>query len=1140
MGYVIRRMFLGRCRQTMKVLAFALLATTVGYFPVRAQVAYDTATLKGIIYDPKGAVVPGATITVTDPTTSFSKTVKSETDGSYHVAALRPGTYDVTVDAAGFSKAVAKDIVLTVGQAVPYDVHLAVGGVNEVVEVTGQPPLVDPQQSQQANTINARQVENLPNINRSFTQSIYTVPGVVYSYGPTVQDATVGTGYLASGFSVGGSNGRNNLVTIDGGENDYGSGALRATNVPADSVQEIQVNRNSFQAEFGYTVGTAINMVTKSGTNKFHGSGYTYFHDQVTDAANYSNRFSATPGSKPFEQSSISGVTLGGPIKKDKVFFFGSYEHQKLDWPTVVNYAAQLEFTGVNPAFPGATAGQVAYLQGLAASGIPGTAQAAAHLAANLNPLNTTTSAFAHSATLLQTLLAQDSGTFDGLSNELGAERGIPGFNTPRGRYHNAVARFDFLPSAKDNLFLRFYYLHETDNVAPQPPTSEFDRFNSFQVTGAWNRVISPTIVNTLRVQVVPHDGRLNATPLPNHSEVDLGSQIFLGNPFAFPYDANQRRFQFDDSISWVKGTHDLKFGVSYRPLYYNVFEQLWFGGQWKFADGAFPILFGGATPADENAINIYNFVAFGLPTAQAGGPASASLTAAQSYVAGRPTSLLQANPNSNARWASWDHYLGLYAQDSWRATPKLTLNYGVRLDYDAAASPVPHSTHVSPRLGIAWDPVGNGKTVVRAGGGIFVAPAIFLVPFYVNSLGDSGKYINWAVLPYLPPPFVNGGPIVPLWAATQAAATPANPNPAPGFGATVAPPGPTTFGSVFTTLGPNFKPEYSIQASLSIAREIAPNLSLEVGYTMYHSVHIEQSVESNFARASCPVGATDVYGGVVNAQGIDPFIGPCYASKPGTTAGEPNANIFGNYAFSSVGNGIYHGLTTSLTKRYGHNLQFQVNYTFSRAIDNTSDYSTLTTPYRPGLLAADRSASDFNVTHNFVASAVYNFPYHAGGSFLSRVLSDVTIAPIVSARSGFPFTLLVPGLANGFPTGNGTLADTHPRPYHEGRNAGIGPGFASWDMRVSKSLYIKRDSGVKLDVIAQGQNLLNRTNFASVNDNFPADPNFVLPNGGTLLNGPYNVQGFRPTSTSQLSQPLAFTQAYPSRQVSFGLQFSF
>src|ERR1700690_1643717 len=265
------------CASVARYVAFIVLFFgNTGLLPVCAQVDYATAILRGTTYDPQGAVVPAATVIVTNPTRRISQSQNTASDGTYQVQALAPGTYEVAVEAKGFSRALARNVVLTVGQIVTYDIHLTLGPFSETVEVTDRPPLIEAQQTQQANTVNSLQVVNLPNISRDFAQAIYTVPGVVSSQAPSVQDPNIGTGYLASGFSIGGSNGRNNLFTIDGGENDFGSGAPRVAQVPQDSVQEFQVNRSAFGAEFGFTVGAAINVVTKSGTNKYHGDAFGY------------------------------------------------------------------------------------------------------------------------------------------------------------------------------------------------------------------------------------------------------------------------------------------------------------------------------------------------------------------------------------------------------------------------------------------------------------------------------------------------------------------------------------------------------------------------------------------------------------------------------------------------------------------------------------------------------------------------------------------------------------------------------------------------------------------------------------------------------------------------------------------------
>src|SRR5216684_1754531 len=312
---------------TALVLLLVLLAALPGY----AQVDYATATLKGTVLDAQGAAVAGATVTATNLSTGISKTVTTSGDGSYRVPALTPGIYRITVDAQGFSKEVARGIELTVGQSAIYDAHLKVGTASETVEVSSDSvPLIQTEQTQQANTINENQVEMLPNLTHSITQAVYTVPGVTNSDSTRAQQPGF-TGFGTTGFSIGGSNGRNNLSTVDGGENEYGTGQYRVTTIPLEAIQEFQVNRNSFNAELGFTDGSAINIITRSGTSRIHGSAYGYFQDHSTEATNFFNGLEGLP--KAFDQSVYTGGTVGGPLKKDKLFFFLAYEYQRLDSP---------------------------------------------------------------------------------------------------------------------------------------------------------------------------------------------------------------------------------------------------------------------------------------------------------------------------------------------------------------------------------------------------------------------------------------------------------------------------------------------------------------------------------------------------------------------------------------------------------------------------------------------------------------------------------------------------------------------------------------------------------------------------------------------------------------------------------------
>ena len=346
----------------MKVFLVFSLIFLGGASGVFCQSDATSATLKGTVVDVQGAGIGGASLTLTNTSKGTSLKTRSEADGSYNAPQLTPGDYDLSVEAKGFQRAQVGGLHLTVGQVLPYDVHMALGSIQNVVEVTAQPPAIQVEQAQQANTVNQQVIEGLPNVTRNFAESLFTLPGVSSSSAPRTQNAAAFTGFTSSGFSIGGSNGRNNLVTIDGGENEYGDGDLRTPNISEESVQEFQMNRNSFAAEFGFTAGTALNVVTKSGANVFHGSAYFYFLDEHTEARNY---FNETPG-KPYEQHMFPGATLGGPLVKNKLFFFTSYEYRRLNTPQFRDYLNTPEAQGIN-----ANTAQASYVNGLLTSGNP-------------------------------------------------------------------------------------------------------------------------------------------------------------------------------------------------------------------------------------------------------------------------------------------------------------------------------------------------------------------------------------------------------------------------------------------------------------------------------------------------------------------------------------------------------------------------------------------------------------------------------------------------------------------------------------------------------------------------------------------------------------------------------------------------
>ncbi len=611
-----------------------------------------------------------------------------------------------------------------------------------------------------------------------------------------------------------------------------------------------------------------------------------------------------------------------------------------------------------------------------------------------------------------------------------------------------------------------------------------------------------------------------------------------------------------------------MKFGGSLRSADYHVEDDLWFNHEFDFHDGALPIitspsalLFGTArSGGDQSLIAFFNFElqhAPGTPQDLFGrgcsaatlanpatlaacvGPAALNLSAPQSFNSGIPVDVL--GGFNNPKWKGWGNYFGGYAQDTWKLSSRLTMDLGVRFDFDAEPSPNTNNFYASPRVGFAWDPFGDHKTVIRAGGGTYYAPIDVLIPSYGSLLDGTGNYIN-EVLGILSPkdPRVAllwqravGSGILPSGALTPAQFqalstclpnTLCGPTGIPGFdpaanGATVG-----------YSVNPNYKNPYAVEGSLSIDRELVKNLSLELGYNMYHGVHLQMPLETAYQRINpgnplCPTAAcTDATGG------------PLYA---------PTSGQLQHTSYESIGSSIYHGMTASLTKRYSNHLSFQVNYTWSKTIDNAIDFASFDNWFRPSLLNTYRAVSVFDIPHTFVANAVWMTPFKAGsGNFLTRALADISLAPIVTVRSGLPFSIRTPSLVNKI---NGQALDNNfATPFGASRDNNRGAGYATTDLHFSKAIYFNRDRGVKMDFIAEGTNIFNRVNFNKVADEFDIGgfkSNVQLANGQTLnlFTGPYTgLHGVKPQFLSNVQTPLSYASADRPRNIQFGVRLAF
>jgi hypothetical protein len=922
----------------------------VGAVAVFAQADVAHSTVKGKVMDQAGAAVSGATITVINAGRGVARSVKTDSEGAYQAPLLQPGVYELRVEASGFQSQVLRKVALTVGQVGVLDVKLQVGQVTEEMSVGAALTLVETERTQQADTVERRQVASLPNLSRNITSYIFTLPGVADVAAARVQQSRV-TPIPTSGFSVGAGNGRSNYISIDGGENDSGTGSLRIRNLSVEAVQEFQVNRNAFSAEYGFTAGTAINVVTRGGTNAFHGASFVFYRSQKTAARDPLN----TSGKEAFEQRVSPGFTLGGPLIRDRAFFFTSFEALKYDVARIRSYTS-------NTSLLGPTAAQSAYLQNLVSG--PNASDTTRRIVAQLQ-----TSLTAASYPTTMQLLRQSEGQF----------------TAPR-RTHNWTTRLDYNRGERDFISGRFTLAREDndllrfDNVEA-PSNGLLEVLDDYTTVGTWNHIFNDHLVNQLRVQFADDDYR-QISRAPGSANVVIAGLINYGRLTTVPLVIKQKRYQFEDILSSSRGSMDFKAGASYRPVDAHLVAEIGLGGVYQFAAG---LPLARALPAAD----------VGLLTGPLAPPADTMLTSLQAFNLGLPSIWQQGFGNPG--FQAWQHNLGAFGQVSWKATPRLTFNLGARLNYDGEPSPLDRNVSLSPRLGFAWDPFGKGETVVRGGFGTFYAPVGLQVLLSATLQSGSGQFIN------LPSRTLQDGAQAPpaLWAygvnlgkLPFVALTEADVR---AFGIT---PGPNQPNRRVADAAGHYENPYTVQSSLGLSQQLGRDLALEIAVQTYHGVHLPIALEGNYRESGQFVTVPGMPGSDLFGPRLE-RIDPSIAQK---------------ILHSSEGASIYYGMTTSLHKRFGEGFQFRAGYTYSKALDDVVDFSGSTTPYLPTRRYLDRGLSAYDLRHSFVVSGSFESLFKAGPGrhWMARALADITLSPIITLRDGFPFNLYLGRDVNG------------------------------------------------------------------------------------------------------------------------------
>jgi Carboxypeptidase regulatory-like domain len=731
----------------MWIMLFAAFASLFLLHGARAQGVGASGDLTGTVTDPSGAAVANATVTVSQPDRGFQRAAATDETGEYRFTGLAPSNYELTISASGFESVVQKGVGVAVGQITVADFQLILSKVQQQVTVTAAAPVVNVEQGQQADSISDRYISDLPINRRDYLSFTLLAPGVSNSTRlASDQDFRVKQ-TPQSGLSFYGSNGRGNSVTVDGGEANDDSGGVRL-NVSQDAVQEFQINRSNYSADLGGASGASINIVTKSGTNNFHGSLYGYFRNDALDARDPFAFGQALTPAAPFSftaqglpvKNSLNrqqfGGTAGFPIKKNKTFLFVSFEGLHEDSqnavPLLTNSSIFAGPTAASPTvFPASDprAAQQAIVSGLAAQPSSNMVPCLTLFNPGAPPTIVPESA-PNCAGLLQLALTVAPGSGlpgtgqgfvnDFLVGQLETNGGLFPYNT---RQYLASARLDHQFGDHDQAFLRYNYGHDVEESPDVQSLTGFSAGSSLHtydntLDGSWFHEFSATTQNEARVQydynytgVIPNQPGEVGLQIPGVAS--LGTNIFLPNRTIL------RRYEFADNITMIRGHHTFKFGADELLRGDHTEAHTYMPGRFIF----------GSIPGDALS------PCLSAPSACGVAAFPAVIDPLQAASLGAP--LLLEQGFGTPVYAATRPYTAFYWQDSWQIRPNLTLNYGLRYEMDTESAPLNSDyNNVAPRISFAWDPFGDHKTVIRAGYGIFYASTYFQIPDVVNTLG--------------------------------------------------------------------------------------------------------------------------------------------------------------------------------------------------------------------------------------------------------------------------------------------------------------------------------------------------------------------------------------------------------------------
>jgi Carboxypeptidase regulatory-like domain len=1062
-------------KQIVTVISL-LSALGLGALPALAQARSSSADLTGIVSDPSESLIRGATVTAANVATGLARSVATDSNGAYRIPLLPPGEYEVKIEANGFNTQIKKGVILTVGQTLTLNFKMTIGGPGVSVLIETDEPLTEPERTHQASTITQKPINSLPINGRNFLDFARLTPGVVEE-NPVIASVQA-AGIATSGLSFTGQTGRANSVLIDGVDNnDSTSNRVRPT-ISQEAVSEFQINRNGYNAEFGRASAGIINIVSKSGTNQFHGNVYNYFRNERLDAR---NTFAAAQQKDPPFKRNQPGFTFGGPIRKDKTFFFAAYEG-------LIRRESAFTTILADPSILQPTSGQQDMIATLIGSGDP----AIVDRGQKLQDLLTTAPNSSFSA---------NRNTFNLLASSNGSFPLIETSSTGSIRLDHGLSEQDFL-------FLRYSLTNNSQHNFSVgglfAPSAGFDvgiRDSTFVV--GETHLFGNGLSNEFRFQSIRNVS--NVAPVdpfgPRFQVAGIGN---FGREFQSPTKATQRRAQFLDNLSLSRGRHNFKFGGDFSHYTIDSLAAIFLGGAVDFAQLSIPL---GQALGDVAAAQLATDLSgLGRPDlALMVGDRTQPLTTVQQMNFGFARAINQGFGNPNTGFTG--QVLGLYLQDGLKVKPNLSLSFGLRYDYDLQPSGTPRdSNNFGPRFSFAYDPFKNARTVIRGGGGVYYQALLSGITI-ISSVLETGAISSLLVSP---DPLLT--PISPTSVCGQTPAGSAAPSfcfyqqlvargllttpstrtiPESAYSDLLGLTRDASTNRVLVRLARDLVNPYALQGNLGFDHQLGRDWSLAINYLINRGVNLPRLRQVNALPNPNPT--------MLDALG-----------RP-TLTGRADQTRLADFLFESAGNSIYHGLTASMNKRFSRRYQVIGSYTFSKTISDTNDLTFDQGPQDPTNTRADRSLSSFDVRHRLSLAAIFESPYFY-------------MAPIITARSGFPFDIR---------TGYDVNLDTvnNDRPFAVGRNTGIGPGFFAVDLRVGRRIRLKADNPLSLELIFDAFNLFNRTNFKDVNNVTSAL--FLDQLGITDV----RVRGDSKNPASQFS---GFTSAYDPRIVQLAVKFNF